>query len=73
MAIHIVMDYTGDRRHQFDPTDVEAVAVAEKRFNELTAAGFIAAERVSPGQSRRVKSFNPKSEETLFFPRIVGG
>jgi hypothetical protein len=73
MAVQIVMDYTGDRRHQFDPTDVEAVAAAEKRFNELTAAGFIAAERTAAGQSRRAKYFSPKSEETLFFPRIVGG
>jgi len=72
MAVQIVMDYTGDRRHAFDPTDFEAVAVAEKRFNELTAAGFVAAERTSAGQSRRAKSFNPKSEETLFFPRMVG-
>jgi hypothetical protein len=36
-------------------------------------AGFIAAERTEQGQSRRVKSFDPSAEETLFFPRLVGG
>jgi hypothetical protein len=67
------MDHTGDSRHRFDPNDAEAVARAERRFKELTESGFIAAERVAPGQSRRVKSFNPAAEETLFFPRLVGG
>ena len=73
MATQIVMDHTGDSRHHFDPKDAEAVAKAERRFKELTESGFIAAERVSAGQSRRVKSFNPAAEETLFFPRLVGG
>jgi hypothetical protein len=73
MAIQIVMDHTGDSSHRFDPTDAEALAKAEKRFNELTGAGFIAAERTAAGESRRIKSFNPAAEETLFFPRLVGG
>ncbi len=46
---------------------------AEKRFKALTEAGFIAAERTGTGESRQVKSFNPNAEETLFFPRLVGG
>ena len=44
MATQIVMDHTGDSRHQFDPKDSEAVARAEGRFRALIAAGFIAAE-----------------------------
>jgi hypothetical protein len=73
MATQIVMDHTGDSRHQFDPHDAEAVARAERRFRRLTGAGFIAAERTSAGQSRRVGSFDPSAEETLFFPRLAGG
>lgn len=73
MATQIVMDHTGDTRHQFDPADAEAIAKAERRFKELTDAGFVAAERTSLGESRRVKSFNSNAEETLFFPRLVGG
>jgi hypothetical protein len=73
MATQIVMDHTGDSRYQFDPKDAEAVAKAEKRFKELTGAGFIAAERTGAGQSHQVKSFNSNAEETLFFPRLVGG
>ena len=73
MARQIVMDRTGDTRHEFDPQDAQALARAEKRFKELTGAGFVAAERTLAGQSRRLKSFNPAAEETLFFPRLVGG
>jgi len=73
MATQVVMDHTGDSRHQFDPRDSEAVAKAERRFKKLTGAGFIAAERTAAGQSRRVHSFDPTIEETLFFPRLVGG
>ena len=73
MATQIVMDHTGDTRHQFDPTDSAAVAEAEARFNELTGAGFTAAERTGPGQSKVVGRFDPGSEETLFIPRLKGG
>ena len=73
MATQIVMNHTGDSRFSFDPTDAEAVAKAETRFKHLTLEGFIAAERTSAGQSRQVKSFDPTAEETLFFPRLVGG
>jgi len=73
MATQVVMDFTGDSRHQFDPQNAEAVAKAEKRFKELTGAGFIAAERTAAGESHRVKAFDPTAEETLFIPRLVGG
>jgi hypothetical protein len=74
MATQIVMDHTGDTRHQFDPTDLGAVAEAERRFKQLTCSGFIAAKRlVDDGTSEVVKSFDPTAEETLFIPRLQGG
>jgi hypothetical protein len=73
MAIQIVMDRTGDSRHQFDPSDAREVAKAERRFRELTDAGFTAATRTGPGQVSQVRSFDPSAEETVFFPRLVGG
>jgi hypothetical protein len=73
MAIQIVMDHTGDSRHAFDPSDAEAVAKAEKRFNALMQDGFTAARRTAAGESHRVITFDPTVEETLFFPRLVGG
>jgi hypothetical protein len=36
MSTQIVMDHTGDRRHQFDPQNARELADAEKRFKELT-------------------------------------
>ena len=49
MATQIVMDATGDTRHEFDPADAAAVAEAENRFRELTGAGFTAAVRKADG------------------------
>jgi hypothetical protein len=72
MATQIVMDHTGDSRHQFDPADVAAVAEAEERFKMLTGAGFTAAKRLA-GKSEILRSFDPTAEETLFIPRLKGG
>jgi hypothetical protein len=73
MAKQIVMDPTGDTRHYFDAKDAEALAKAEERFKELTTVGFTAAIRTAPGEVFVTRSFDPTAEETLFFPRIVGG
>jgi hypothetical protein len=73
MATHIVLDHSGDTRHEFDVRDADALAEAERRFRELTGAGFTAAVRTATGESRRIAAFDPTAEETLFFPRLVGG
>jgi hypothetical protein len=73
MGTQIVMDHTGDTRHEFDPVNAAAVAEAEARFKALTGAGFTAAERTGPGRSRVVGRFDPAAEETLFIPRLKGG
>ena len=73
MATQIVMDHTGDSRYEFDPRDVGTLAEAEERFKKLTGAGFTAAVRSAAGESIRMRSFDPSAEETLFFPRLVGG
>jgi hypothetical protein len=73
MPVQIVMDLSGDTRHQFSPNDAAAVAKAEKRFGELTGAGFIAAKRTGNGTSELIRRFDPTAQETLFIPRLVGG
>jgi hypothetical protein len=73
MATQLVMDHNGDSRYQFDPRDRDALAEAEKRFTKLTEAGFTAAVRTATGVSTKLRSFDPNAEETLFFPRLVGG
>jgi hypothetical protein len=73
MAIQIVMDRTGDSRHPFNPDDAHELAEAEQRFYELTKVGFTAAVRTGPGQVSHIRSFDPTAEESLFFPRLVGG
>jgi hypothetical protein len=73
MSTQIVMDATGDTRHEFDPIDAAAVAEAENRFRELTGAGFTAAVRTAEGRLELIRSFDPTAKETLFFPRLQGG
>jgi hypothetical protein len=73
MARQIVMDATGDTRYEFNSTDAAAMKEAEKRFQELTGAGFTAAVRTGRGQSKLTRDFNPTAEETVFFPRLKGG
>ena len=54
MSTQIVMDRSGDTRHAFDSNDHAELALAEKRFLELTGAGFTAAAQglASPGLSK---------------------
>ena len=75
MAIQIVMDRSGDSRHYFNADDTQELARAEQRFYELTGAGFTAAVRTDPGQVSQIRSFDPKTEETLSFPKswLAGG
>jgi hypothetical protein len=73
MATQIVMDRTGDTRHYFDAMDPQSLLKAEERFKELTYVGFTAAVRTSSGEAAVTRTFNPAAEETLFFPRLVGG
>jgi hypothetical protein len=73
MAVQIVMDHTGDTRHSFNADDTETLKAAEERFKTLTGRGFTAATRSSGGEVTLVRSFNPNAEETLFYPRLVGG
>ena len=69
----IVMDHTGDSRHQFDPSDHAAVADARARFEKLKKDGYIAAKRAGNGTSEMIRQFDPTAHETLFIPRLVGG
>ena len=73
MAMQIVMDHTGDTRHCFNPQNAQELTAAEMRFKELTGAWFTAAVRTASGEVAKIRSFDPTAEETLFFPRLVGG
>ena len=73
MATQIIMDHNGDTRHSFDANDAEALLKAERRFKALTGSGFTAATRTASGEPVVTRTFDPAAEETLFFPRLVGG
>jgi hypothetical protein len=69
MAVQIVMDITGDSRHEFNAADPVAVEKAERRFKQLTGAAV----RTGRGRSERIHNFDAAAEETVFFPRPRGG
>ena len=73
MAIQIVMDHSGDTRHNFDAGDTKELHEAEERFKQLTGVGFTAAVRKSSGEPAITRTFDSTADETLFFPRLVGG
>ncbi|VIO73146.1 hypothetical protein CI1B_47500 [Bradyrhizobium ivorense] len=73
MATILVMDHTGDTRQYFDPDDGEQLAWASARFAELMSGGYTAAVRRSTGETALVRTLDPTAEETLFYPRLVGG
>jgi hypothetical protein len=68
-------DFNGhaNTRHNFDAKNADALLKAEERFRALTGAGFTAAVRTSSGEPVVKRTFDPNAEETLFFPRLVGG
>jgi hypothetical protein len=72
--VQIVMDHCGDTRHEFDAADVQAVALAEERFRQLTGSGFRAAALSNDGgPGRLLGSFDATVERTLFIPQLKGG
>lgn len=74
MSVQIVMDRSGDTRHEFDGSDASAVARAEERFRELTGKGFRAVALGKDGNpGELLKTFDPKVEQTLFIPQLQGG
>jgi hypothetical protein len=74
MGVQIVMDRTGDTRHEFDVADSDAVARAEERFRQLTGKGFRAVALTGDGSpGKLVGKFDPNVEQTLFIPQLQGG
>jgi len=73
VATQIIMNLNGDTRHNFDAKDRKELLEAERRFKALTGAGFTAATRTASGEPVVTRTFDPTVEETLFFPRLVGG
>ena len=73
MAVQLVMDHSGDTRHWYDARDERSLIEAKERFRQLSEQGYTAAVRGDGGSSTIVRSFDPTAEETLFFPRLVGG
>jgi len=73
MPVQFVMDHSGDTRHWYDATHERSLSEAKERFRQLSKRGYIAAVRQQEGSSRIIRSLEPTAEETLFFPRLVGG
>jgi hypothetical protein len=74
MGVQIVMDGSGDTRHEFDVANLASIATAEARFRELTGGGFRAvALGKNGGSGELIDKFHPEVEQTLFIPQLQGG
>ncbi len=74
MGVQIVMDRSGDTRHEFDVSDLKTVARAEARFQQLTGSGFRAVALGKNGEpGELIRAFDPEVEQTLFIPQLRGG
>jgi hypothetical protein len=74
MGVQIIMDGSGDTRHQFDVSDLASIALAEERFRKLTGLGFRAvALGKDGGTGELIDTFDPNVEQTLFIPQLKGG
>jgi hypothetical protein len=76
MGIQMVMDDSGDTRHEFNVTDRKGLERAEARFRELTGQGYRAValdSRAKRGEGRLLHKFDPRVEQTLFIPQLQGG
>lgn len=74
MSLQIVMDSTGDTRHEFDRTDLASLAQAEQRFRDLIFKGYTAIALTRPGTNGELmRTFDPTVEKTVFIPRLQGG
>jgi hypothetical protein len=74
MNTHIVMDPSGDTRHEFDPDNAAAVARAKARFRQLTGEGYRAVALTRDGSpGTLLRQFDRETEQTLFIPHLQGG
>jgi hypothetical protein len=74
MGVQIVMDGSGDTRHEFDASAPSSVALAEERYRKLTGSGFRAVALGKDGDSAElIDTFDPNTEQTLFIPQLKGG
>ena len=74
MGVHIVMDGSGDTRHEFDVSDLASIAPAKGRFEQLMGKGFRAVALAEDGGSGElIDTFDPNVEQTLFIPQLMGG
>jgi hypothetical protein len=70
----IVMDRSGDTRHDFDVSNVEEVNEAMERFNELICQGKFASVPSGDGHSgRSIREFDPTAEKIVFRNQFIGG
>jgi len=74
MSVQIIMDRSGDTRHEFDLADAASVALAEERFRQMTGKGFRAVALAPDGAGGSLlNKFDPKVDRTLFIPHLIGG
>ncbi len=68
-----VLEWMIEKVREGDPEALAAVREAERIFREATDRGATAFEVKAGQPAVRVTRFDPKTEEVVIVPRIVGG
>lgn len=68
------MDYTGDKRIQWDSSNRDETKEAEQTFNDFKAKGYLAYRVNKKGdQGSVIDYFDPAAERIIMQPQMVGG
>ena len=73
MATQIVMDRTGRYPAQFRCEERGRAVEGRGALQGVDRRRLTAAVRTASGEAVVKRTFDPSAEETLFFPRFVGG
>lgn len=70
-----VMDFSGHTTIEWDVDDEEALANAEKAFNEAIKAGGLGAFELDEEvqEYKGIRKFNPKAKRIVMAPRLIPG
>jgi hypothetical protein len=69
-----VLNSQGHTTLEWDPADTETVDDVRAEFDKLVKQlGRMAVVVEAPGKARQITQFDPKAEEIMVIPRLVGG
>jgi hypothetical protein len=73
MSQLIILDNTGDTRHDFTPDDADSVARCMEAFESMTKKGHWAVDNSVIGAGKVIKAFDRTATRITMHPQLIGG